>query len=97
MAKNKAAVPIDTVANGYIDERWGITSTDGVMEVTIVRDGKPYTILIILHCPHADAAALNGAAAYAALPNGSIAFCGTTTLVKAVKGGSYGATNGAWA
>lgn len=97
MAKNKPVVPIDTVQNTTVDELWGLDSTDTVLELTKVQDGVPKPILLILASSKADAAALNAAAAYAALPNGSIAFCGTTTLVKAVKGGNHGQTNGTWA
>ena len=97
MAKNKPIVPIDTKPNGYVDALYSITATDIVQEYTLVQDEKPYTILIIHSSAHADAAALNAAAAYAALPNGSIAYCGTSTLVKAVKGGTLGLKNGTWA
>ena len=97
MAKNKPLVPIDTKSEGYVDALYGVDSTDVLQQYTLVQDGVAYDIVIIHASGKADAAALNAAAAYAALPNGSIAYCGTSTLVKAVKAGALGEKGGAWA
>lgn len=82
---------------GNIADKYGLDSTDYVLEGSVHVDGVPRAIVILLHTGKANAAALNADTDYTDLPNGSIAFCGTTSLTKAVKGTANGGTDAAWA
>jgi len=85
------------VSEGSVNEKYGLTATDYVFELSVDVDGKPTPIVLLLKSPHAAAAGLNGAAAYAALPNGSVAFGGTTSPNIIYKGSPNGGTDAVWA
>jgi hypothetical protein len=80
-----------------VNAKYGITATDYAVPATVHVDGKPFDIVVLYRHSNADASALNAAAAYAALPNGSMAFCGTATVKIAFKGTADGKTDSAWA
>jgi len=97
MAYNSTVGVNQYTSEGNVYTKYGITSTDYALEAQIAVDGKPVDIVILLRSPHANAGALNGAAAYAALPNGSIAIGGTTSPNIIYKGSPDGKTDSVWA
>jgi thiamine pyrophosphate-dependent acetolactate synthase large subunit-like protein len=94
---NSTAAFVNTIEGGKINSVFGVLTGDYMFPFSLQVNGKPYEVYL-LFTKTASAAALAADANYAALPNGSIAICMVSAApLSAIKGGTWGLTDGTWA